>query len=150
MSAVPASVPVRIQVVDPLAVLPVQALPGDAGFDLRSVMNLVIEPGETEIIRIGLAIEIPVSCVAFVCSRSGLAAKHSVAVLNAPGVVDSGFRGELMVILHNHGVHPFVVMVGDRVAQLVIQEYLHPVFEVVAELSDSVRGAGSVGSTGTN
>jgi dUTP pyrophosphatase len=140
--------PVKIRLLHPLAQVPVAARHGDAGFDLRSVVDVTLAPGATSVVPTGIALEIEGGTVALVCSRSGLAANHSVVVLNAPGVVDSGYRGEILVVLHNHGNEPFPVSTGDRVAQLMIQEYLTPVFELVAELSDSERGAQGKGSTG--
>ncbi|KQO98936.1 hypothetical protein ASF30_12660 [Leifsonia sp. Leaf264] len=145
------TIPVQFKRLHPDAVLPTAATPGDAGFDLRSTGHYFIEPGEHALVKTGFAQEIPSDTVGLVCSRSGLALKHSVAVLNAPGVIDSGYRGEIMVILHNFGDTVFVVTPGDRVAQMMYQHYLTPDFtEVDGELSDSVRGVGGGGSTGTN
>ncbi len=141
-------IPVRIKLVHDAAQLPKAATFGDAGFDVRSIAEYTIRPGETRTVLTGIAIEIPPHTFAAICSRSGLAAKHSVAVLNAPGILDSGYRGEVMVVLHNFGVEPFKVAVGDRVAQLVIQEYLAPDWEVVDDLSGSERGVGGGGHTG--
>ena len=142
-------IPVKIKLLHPNAQVPVNARYGDAGFDLRASVNVGVPAGKTAFVPTGIAIEIPTDTVALVCSRSGLAAKHSVAVLNAPGIIDSGYRGEIMAILHNHGTQDFEVKVGDRIAQLVIQHYLVPSFELVEELSDSERGTGGTGSTGT-
>jgi dUTP pyrophosphatase len=140
--------PVKIRLLNPLASVPQNAKQGDAGFDLRSVVDATVPAGGTLVIPTGVAIEIPSDTVALVCSRSGMAAKQSVAVLNAPGVIDSGYRGELLVVLHNHGSEPFPVSVGDRIAQLMIQHYLVPHFELVDELGESERGTAGKGSTG--
>lgn len=140
--------PVKIRLLNPLASVPQNAKQGDAGFDLRSVVDVTVPAGGTLVIPTGVAIEIPSDTVALVCSRSGMAAKQSVAVLNAPGVIDSGYRGELLVVLHNHGSEPFPVSVGDRIAQLMIQHYLVPHFELVDELGESERGTAGKGSTG--
>lgn len=140
--------PVSLKILHPLAQVPAAARRGDAGFDLRSVIDVTLAPGDTFVVPTGIALEIPEGTVALVCSRSGLAAKNSIAVLNAPGVVDSGYRGEILVVLHNHGTTPFPVNVGDRVAQLMIQEYLTPHFTIVDELGESERGTRGKGSTG--
>jgi dUTP pyrophosphatase len=141
-------VSVKIRLLDDLARLPKAATFGDAGFDLHSVMDVTIQPGATVVVKTGLAIEIPSNTVALVCSRSGLAAKHSVFVLNSPGIVDSGYRGEVAAILHNASETPFVIEVGDRIAQLMIQHYLAPDFTEVTEFAATERGEGGFGSTG--
>ncbi|MFE6967225.1 dUTP diphosphatase [Agromyces sp. NPDC057679] len=130
------------------AQIPKQATFGDAGVDLRSVEPYHLEPGDTVLVKTGFAIEMPYDTVAQICSRSGLALKHSIQVLNAPGLVDAGYRGEIMVVLHNAGRHPFSVEPGDRIAQMMFQRYLVPVFTETDELSDSERGIGGGGHTG--
>jgi dUTP pyrophosphatase len=144
----PEQIPVQIQLLNDLAQLPSAATFGDAGFDLRSSVDVVLEPGDTVPVKTGLAIAIPSNTVALVCSRSGLAATHSVFVLNAPGIVDSGYRGELMAILHNAGKVAFPIKVGDRIAQLMVQHYVAPQFELVDTFEATARGAGGFGSTG--
>lgn len=144
------NIPVKIKRIDPDLDFPLltQATPGDAGFDLRSTEYHVVHPGENVLVSTGFAFEIPSDTFGAVCSRSGLALKNKVVVLNAPGIVDSGYRGEIKVILHNHGSEAFYVDRGDRIAQLVFQRYLTPDIEYVNVLSDTVRGEGGGGSTG--
>lgn len=130
--------------------LPVYANPGDAGADLRSTEAGVIPPGERRMFKTGVSIALPAGYVALVHPRSGLAAKHGITVLNAPGTVDAGYRGEIAVTLLNTDLkNEFVVERGDRIAQLVIQQYEHADFVVVETLPDSQRGTGGFGSTGT-
>jgi dUTP pyrophosphatase len=139
---------VSVQVLSNVATIPVAANPGDAGFDLHSAEKVYIQPGATQLVGTGLALEIPDGTVALVCSRSGLALHKALFVLNAPGVVDSGYRGEIRVILHNIGTEKVLVEVGDRIAQMMFQTYLTPTFTVVDELGCSVRGEGGFGSSG--
>ncbi len=129
--------------------LPAAAHEGDAGLDLRSVEDLVLAPGERALVGVGLAVEIPPGHAGLVIPRSGLAARHGITILNAPGLVDSGYRGELRVALLNTDREaPFAIATGDRIAQLVLVALpaVRPV--AAAELSGSVRGAGGFGSTG--
>ena len=128
--------------------VPTFARQGDAGGDLSALRAFHIGAGETVVVPTGIAFELPEGIVALVCSRSGLAAKSSVAVLNAPGVVDSGYRGEIKVILHNYGTYFYAGEAGDRIAQVMFQEFIAPTFEIVDELGESERGAGGLGSTG--
>ena len=131
--------------------LPTYAHPGDAGADLRSSEDGVIAPGGRRMFKTGVSIALPEGYVALVHPRSGLAAKHGITVLNAPGTVDAGYRGEIAVTLHNTDLeNEFVVSKGDRIAQLVIQQFEVAKFVVVETLPDSHRGAGGFGSTGTN
>ena len=131
--------------------LPTYAHPGDAGADLRSSEDGVIAPGGRGMFKTGVSIALPEGYVALVHPRSGLAAKHGITVLNAPGTVDAGYRGEIAVTLHNTDLEKeFVVSKGDRIAQLVIQQFEVANFVVVETLPDSHRGAGGFGSTGTN
>ena len=126
---------------------------GAAGLDLRAALpessRLVIEPGARDLVPTGLTIALPEGFEAQVRPRSGLALKHGVTVLNAPGTVDADYRGEIGVILINHGAEPFEVKRGDRIAQLVIAPALQVTLVAVDALSDSARGAGGFGSTGT-
>jgi dUTP pyrophosphatase len=132
------------------AMLPTRAHVGDAGLDLHADDTLAIPAGEWRLVKTGLAIATPVGYASWVCPRSGLALKQGVTVLNAPGNVDAGYRGELGVILVNHASEPFKVVHGERIAQLVITPVLLDEFHEVDELppSHSSRGAGGFGSTG--
>ncbi len=131
------------------AVLPAYAHDGDAGMDLRAAVAAVIPPGETRLIPTGWAIQLPEGYEAQVRPRSGLALKHSITVLNAPGTIDSGYRGEIGVVLINHGKQDFVVETGERIAQMVIARYERvTVCEAEYIDSDTQRGTGGYGSSG--
>lgn len=131
------------------AELPSYAHPGDAGADLRSSEALVIPPGERRTVCTGVAIALPDGFVGLVHPRSGLAAKHGVTVLNAPGTVDAAYRGEIKVTLLNTDLqNSFNIAIGDRIAQLVIQSVERARFVQVERLPDSHRGEGGFGSTG--
>ncbi len=134
--------------VHPDAVLPAYAHPSDAGMDLRSVEDVEIAPGGRALVHTGLVVNLPPMHEAQVRPRSGLALKHGVTVLNTPGTIDSGYRGEIGVILANFGDSPFKVAKGDKVAQLVIAPVLQPVVVEVQEIDETDRGAGGFGSTG--
>lgn len=121
---------------------------GDAGADLRASHDVTLLAGQTALVKTGVKLGMPDGVVALVCSRSGLAVKNGVFVLNAPGVVDSGYRGEVGVILHNSGFNRFEVKRGDRIAQLMFQKVESPTFVIVDELSETERGEGGFGSTG--
>ena len=139
---------IRFQKLDPAAVIPVQAHPGDAGMDLVSIESATIPPGGRRLVRTGLAVEIPVGFEGQVRPRSGLALKNGVTVLNAPGTIDAGYRGEIGVVLANFGDAPFAVEPGMRIAQLVIAAVANVTVEVSDTLSTSERGTGGYGSTG--
>lgn len=128
--------------------LPSRATPGAAGFDLRASADAQIDPGESALIPTGFSVEIPMGWAGFVCSRSGLALKHGIIVLNAPGIIDADYRGELGVILQNMGQQPFSVSRGDRIAQLVLSRTLVTGLAEVEDLDDTERAAGGFGSTG--
>jgi len=128
--------------------IPVYGKPGDAGADLVSERDVVLGSGQTILVPTGTFIEIPDGYVGLVHPRSGLAANHGITVLNAPGTIDSGFRGEIQVILHNTSGHSVQIIRGMRIAQLVIQEFVTAQFVQVDELSDTERGDGGFGSTG--
>ena len=130
------------------AVVPHYAHPGDAGLDLFACDGLTLEPGASAIIKTGIAIELPPDTEGQVRPRSGLAAKHQISVLNTPGTIDEGYRGEVGVILMNFGSRPFEVEPGAKIAQLVIKPVIRVEIESVAELSDTRRGEGGFGSTG--
>jgi len=140
---------VQLKMLDPGLEPPSYAHPGDAGADLRTREDLTLEPGERRLVPTGVAIALPEGFVALVHPRSGLATRHGLTVVNAPGTVDAGYRGEIAVTLLNTDARtPIVLRRGDRVAQLVIQRVEHAAFVPVQELPDSVRGSGGFGSTG--
>lgn len=128
--------------------IPQRAHAEDAGADLVSRENIVIPAGGRALVGTGVAIETPEGLVSLVCSRSGLAAKHGVHVLNGPGVVDPGYIGEVFVNLHNAGREDFHIRAGDRVAQLLLVPVVYPEFEVSDSLGSSGRGESGHGSTG--
>jgi dUTP pyrophosphatase len=139
----------RIQKLRPEAVLPQYAHGSqeDAGMDLCAVEDATLEPGVPHLVPTGLTVEIPPGYEAQVRPRSGLALKHSIAMPNAPGTIDPGYRGELRVILLNLGREPYTVHAGDRIAQIVVARY-EAVEWVEEELADSARGTGGFGSSG--
>ncbi len=122
-----------------------------AGADLYACMDepVVIGPGDTAFIHTGIAMEIPAGLVGLVYARSGLACKKGLAPANKVGVIDSDYRGEIMVALHNHSKEAIEIEDGERVAQMVIAPYLYAQYEETAELEETVRGAGGFGSTGS-
>ncbi len=139
----------RVKRLTPSATLPRRAHPGDAGLDLCAAVDLDIPPGATRLVGTGLSLELPPGTEAQVRPRSGLALKYSVTVLNAPGTIDEGYRGEVSVILINHGPAVFEVTRGMRVAQLVVQPTLAVDVTDTAVLSDTSRSQGGFGSTGS-
>ncbi|MGE7112949.1 dUTP diphosphatase [Lysinibacillus sp. NPDC047702] len=140
---------VKIKRIHVDALLPMQANPGDAGMDLYSIEAIEIPAGQAKLIKTGLQIELPKGTEAQIRPRSGLALKHSVTVLNSPGTIDEGYRGEIGVILINHGKEAFIVEKSMRIAQMVIQ--LVPTIQLleVNELSQTVRGTTGFGASGT-
>ncbi len=131
------------------AVIPQYAHPGDAGLDLVSIEMQMIAPGKSQLIRTGIALELPDGTEAQIRPRSGLALKHQVTVLNTPGTIDAGYRGEICVILINHGTQPFQVEPGMRIAQMVIASFIRVQVETVEMLQyDTSRADGGFGSTG--
>lgn len=143
------SVQVLLCRVDPDVPVPSYAQPGDAGADLVTTSDVVIAPGERAVVGTGVAIALPTGYAGFVHPRSGLAARAGLSVVNTPGTIDSGYRGEIKVCLINHDPRePIVLRRGDRIAQLVVQRVEHAVFREVSELGPSRRGAGGYGSTG--
>lgn len=141
----------RIKRLSEAAILPQNATPQSAGYDLHACISqpVTLLPGATEKIPTGLAISLPNGdCAAFLYARSGLAVKSGVAPANCVGVVDADYRGEIIVGLHNHSALPFTVQPGDRIAQMVIAPVLHPALVECAELDETQRGAGGFGSTG--
>ena len=142
------SINIKIQKVHPLAKCPEYAHKFDAGMDLFSVEEKVLGPGESRLIRTGLKIALPKNTEVQIRPRSGLALNHQITVLNSPGTIDSGYRGEIGVILINHGSCPFKVEVGMKIAQMVLASVLRGELLVVGELDDSDRGEGGFGSSG--
>jgi dUTP pyrophosphatase len=138
----------KVKKLNPAAVLPSYAREGDAGLDLFAVRQFVIEPGRSALVPTGIAIELPAGTEAQVRPRSGLALKHAITVLNTPGTVDEGYRGEVGVILINHGPSAFTVEPGMKIAQMVVSPRVQVDVIEVGELSDTARGAGGFGSTG--
>jgi dUTP pyrophosphatase len=134
---------------DPDLPVPAHAQPGDGGVDLHARQSVTLAPGERVIVPTGIAVAIPVGHAGLVTPRSGLAARSGIGVVNGPGLVDSGYRGEIKVILVNHGDEPVDIERGDRIAQLVVVPVAIQEFEVVDELPESARGEGGLGSTGS-
>ena len=140
---------ILVQRLDDGVPLPAYAHPGDAGADLVTAEDVTLAPGERVVVGTGLAIALPDGYAAFVHPRSGLAAQKGLGIVNAPGTVDAGYRGEIKVILVNHDlIEPIALARGDRIAQLVIQRVDRAAFVETAELPSSERGAGGHGSTG--
>ena len=143
------SLEVLVQRLDADLPLPAYAHPGDAGADLLTTVDVALAPGERVLVPTGVAIALPEGYVALVHPRSGLAARHGLSIVNAPGTVDAGYRGEIKVLLVNHDPRePIELRRGDRVAQLVFQRVEHARFTEVGRLPASVRGVGGYGSTG--
>lgn len=141
---------VNIKKLNEKAVVPTYGTEYAAGADLYACMDeaVTINPGETYFTKTGIAMEIPVGYVGLVYARSGLACKKGLAPANKVGVIDSDYRGEIMVALHNHSNEPVTVESGERIAQLVLAPYITAEFHQVEELDDTERGAGGFGSTG--
>jgi dUTP pyrophosphatase len=131
------------------AAVPVYAHPGDAGADLAAAESVRLEPGERALVGTGVRIALPDGYVAFVVPRSGLATRHGITIVNSPGTVDAGYRGEIKVTLLNTDAREaFDISVGDRIAQLIVMPVPRARFIPVEELPDSARGEGGFGSTG--
>ena len=142
-------VPVQVRLLDPGLPMPAYAHPGDAGADLVAAEDVELPPGARSLVRTGVALALPDGFVGLVHPRSGLAVRLGVTVLNAPGTVDAGYRGEILVNLINHDPAATVkISRGDRIAQLVVQRVERAAFDAVDELPDTVRGTGGHGSTG--
>ncbi|GAA1413905.1 deoxyuridine 5'-triphosphate nucleotidohydrolase [Glutamicibacter uratoxydans] len=143
------TVKISIKMLDEDLPVPSYAHPSDAGADLHARTSLVLEPGQRALVPTGIALALPHGYVGLVHPRSGLATKHGITVVNAPGTVDAGYRGEIMVtLLNTDAQQPFTITRGDRIAQLVIQKVEQAAFIQVDSLDDSARGAGGFGSTG--
>lgn len=138
----------EVRLLQPDAELPTQAYPGDAGLDLVSAGHYNLYPGDHRLIRTGIAVRLPYGTAGLVTPRSGQAARNRVTVLNAPGVIDQGYTGEIMVNLINHGDELFRVDPGIRIAQLLIVPVVHPVVIQSHDLGDTARGARGHGSSG--
>jgi dUTP pyrophosphatase len=141
----------KLKLLDKDMQLPRYQHPGDAGLDLSSRIDLVLEPGERAMIPTGLAVAIPKGYCGFVMVRSGLAARHGISCVNSPGLIDSGYRGELVVILINTDrSKPLQIRRGDRIAQLVLQRVEEATVVQVEDLDETSRGGGGFGSTGVS
>ena len=139
---------IKIFKLNEAAIIPRYAHPGDAGLDLFAIAETEILPGETQLINTGIAIALPPNTEAQIRPRSGLALKHSVTVLNSPGTIDAGYRGEIGVILINHSKNPFQVTFGMKIAQMVIASIIQAKVTVVDRLDRTSRADRGFGSTG--
>ena len=140
---------IQIKLLDEGLAMPRYQHEGDAGLDLPSRVDLVLEPGERATVPTGIAVAIPRGYAGFVLPRSGLAARHGIALVNSPGLVDSGYRGEMAIVMINTDKRePFHIKRGDRIAQLVIQRVEEVALLKVNDLDETSRGAGGFGSTG--
>jgi dUTP pyrophosphatase len=143
------AVRVLVRRIHPQAVLPSYALEGDAGADLTTMVDVRLRPGERALLPTGLAIALPPGYAGFVHPRSGLAIRAGLGLVNAPGTIDAGYRGEIKVIVINHDPDKVIELrAGDRIAQLVVQRVERASFQLVEELPESARGSGGHGSTG--
>jgi dUTP pyrophosphatase len=141
--------PLKVRRLDAGARLPTRAYPGDAGLDLYALEDVALAPGQRDSVRTGIAVEIPPGQAGLVLPRSGLAARHGVALVNAPGLIDAGYRGEVRVLLLNTDRSvPVELAAGERIAQLVLVRVETPAVVEVEELALSERGAGGFGSSG--
>ena len=140
---------IEIKLLDEGIPLPCYQHEGDAGLDLPSRVDYVLEPGERAMIPTGIAVAIPQGYAGFVLPRSGLASRHGIALVNSPGLIDSGYRGEVAIVMINTDRHKsFEIKRGDRIAQLVIQQVIEATTVQVSELDETSRGSGGFGSTG--
>ncbi len=142
---------IDIQKIHPSAIIPEYATPGDSGADLYAIERTVIEPGDVAGVRTGIKLRVPEGYEAQVRPKSGLALKHKLTVMNTPGTIDSGFRGEILVIIINHGRTAYTIDAGTKIAQLVLCAVERAEFQEVDDISaqETARGAGGFGSTGT-
>ena len=145
----PSDLDVEIVRLDRDLPLPAYAHPGDAGADLQTTVDVTLAPGERALVPTGISLALPEGFVALIHPRSGLASRHGLSIVNTPGTVDAGYRGEIKVLLVNHDrLAPVTLRRGDRIAQLLIQRFERARFVEVDALPDSQRGAGGYGSTG--
>ena len=142
---------INIKKLDEKAVIPTYGSEYAAGADLYACLDeaITIEPGQTVMVHTGIAVEIPEGFAGLVYARSGLASKKGLAPANKVGVIDSDYRGEIQIGLHNLSAEPYTVQPGERIAQMIIMPYFAPVIEEVTSLTETDRGAGGFGSTGT-
>ena len=138
----------EVLIVSEPELMPTMGNSGDAGYDLKAASACVIEPGARVLVPTGVKLAMPSDYVALVHPRSGLAAKNGITVLNAPGTIDAGYRGEIAVTLINHSTESFSIVRGDRIAQILFQRFESPYFIAVTELPGSQRGTAGFGSTG--
>jgi dUTP pyrophosphatase len=138
----------RVKKLSEGAILPQYAHPGDAGLDLYAAEHIELAAGDSHMVKTGISIQLPVGTEGQVRPRSGLAARHQVTLLNAPGTIDEGYRGEVCVILINHGKTPFIVEKGMKIAQMLVKPVHTVEVEEVDDLTDTSRGEGGFGSTG--
>ena len=138
----------KIVKLHPAAIIPQYAHPQDAGLDLFAIEETEIPPGETQLIKTGIAIALPPNTEAQVRPRSGLALKYSITVLNSPGTIDAGYRGEIGIILINHGKKSFLVVPGMKVAQLIVASIIRAKVTVVSEFDSTARDVKGFGSSG--
>ena len=143
--------PISVKKLHPMAKLPTYGSSEAAGADLYACLEacVTVAPGESAFIPTGLALEVPVGCAGLIYARSGMACKRGLAPANKVGVIDSDYRGQIVVVLHNHGSQPQTIENGDRIAQLIITPVLTPAYQEAEELSQSDRGSGGFGSTGS-
>ena len=138
----------RVEKINEKAIIPNYAHEGDAGLDLYSVDKLILAPGERALVHTGIKIELPKDTEAQIRPRSGLALKNGISLVNAPGTIDEGYRGEIGVIIINHGLESFTVEEGMKIAQMVVKPVWRVEVEEVVSLSDSERGEKGYGSSG--
>lgn len=141
---------IRVKKLHPAAILPTYGSAEAAGADLYACLEepVTVAPGQSVFVPTGIALEVPVGCAGLIYARSGLACKRGLAPANKVGVIDSDYRGQIVVVLHNHGPEPQRISGGERIAQLVITPVITPAYLETEELSDSQRGTGGFGSTG--
>jgi dUTP pyrophosphatase len=139
---------IPVLLLDPELPMPSRAHPGDAGIDLHARVTTTLEPGEWAMIPTGIAVAVPSGHVGLVAPRSGLAARHAISVVNGPGVIDAGYRGEINAILINHGIESVTFRRGDRIAQMLVTPIVDIDTVKVDTLPDSDRGEGGFGSSG--
>ena len=141
---------IRVKILREGAILPTYGTPYAAGADLYACISedITIAPGETVFVPTGIAMEVPEHCAGLIYARSGLACKRGLAPANKVGVVDSDYRGEIIVVLHNHGNIPQTISNGERIAQMIITPVLTPAYVETEELSDTIRNTSGFGSTG--
>lgn len=144
------TIEIKLKALHPCAVIPEYQTAGSAGFDLCSVVEMVIKPKEWALVKTGIALEIPSGFEVQIRPRSGLALKHGISVLNSPGTIDSDYRGEIGVVLINHSKQEFKIEIGDRIAQGVVAEVIQGDFALSQELSQTLRNDGGFGSSGIN